>query len=111
MSDTQNNPGGGGELTEAEARKVARLSRLELSDAEIAESAARLASVLGYVDRLRALDVEGVEPMAHPFDDSNRLDEDVPVEGLPTAALLKMAPASEGDFVKVPKVIDGGGGA
>lgn len=111
MSDTQNTPGGGGELTEAEARKVARLSRLELSDAEIAESASRLASVLGYVDRLRSLDVDGVEPMAHPFDDANRLDDDVPVEGLPTAALLKMSPASEGDYVKVPKVIDGGGGA
>lgn len=98
-------------MTEAEARKVAKLSRLELSDAEIAESASRLASVLGYVDRLRALDVDGVEPMAHPFDDANRLDEDVPVEGLPTSALLKMSPDSEGDFVKVPKVIDGGGGA
>lgn len=100
-----------GSLTEAEVRKVARLSRLELTDAEIADSATRLASVLGYIDRLRELDTEGVEPMAHPFDDSNRLDEDVPVDGLPLGAMLRMAPTSEGDFVKVPKVIDGGGGA
>ena len=98
-------------LSEIEVRKVAKLSRLELSDAEIAQSASRLTSVLGYIDRLRELDVEGVEPMAHPIDDSNRLDEDVPREGLPTSVLIKMAPATEGDFVKVPKVIDGGGGA
>ncbi|MCB9838519.1 MAG: Asp-tRNA(Asn)/Glu-tRNA(Gln) amidotransferase subunit GatC [Phycisphaeraceae bacterium] len=98
-------------LSEAEVRKVARLSRLELSEVEIADSAGRLGSVLGYIDRLRELDVEGVEPMAHPFDDANRLDDDVPVAGLPTGALLAMAPESEGDFVKVPKVIDDGGGA
>lgn len=101
----------GGALTEAEVRKVAKLSRLELTDAEIADSATRLASVLGYIDRLRVLDIEGVEPMAHPIDDSNRLDEDVPRAGLPLSVMLKMAPESEGDFVKVPKVIDGGGGA
>ena len=101
----------GGGLTESEVRKVAKLSRLELSDAEIADSAERLAAVLGYVDRLGALDVEGVEPMAHPSDDSNRLDDDVPRDGLPTSVLRGMSPASEGDFVKVPKVIDGGGGA
>ena len=100
-----------GELTEAEVRKVARLSRLELTEAEIADSASRLTSALGYIDRLRELDVEGVEPMAHPIDDSNRLDEDIPTAGLPTPVLLEMAPASEGDYVKVPKVIDGGGGA
>ncbi len=101
----------GGGLTESEVRKVAKLSRLELSDAEIADSAERLAAVLGYVDRLGEMDVEGVEPMAHPSDDSNRLDEDVPRDGLPTSVLTGMSPASEGDFVKVPKVIDGGGGA
>ena len=110
MSEQGDNNNGGG-LTEAEVRKVAKLSRLELTDAEVADSAERLAAVLGYVDRLGELDVEGVEPMAHPSDDSNRLDDDIPREGLPTSVLTEMAPASEGDFVRVPKVIDGGGGA
>jgi aspartyl-tRNA(Asn)/glutamyl-tRNA(Gln) amidotransferase subunit C len=104
-------PSKGVALTADEVRKVARLSRLELTEAEIADSATRLASVLGYIDRLRELDTEGVEPMAHPMEDSNRLDEDVPVAGLALSVMLKMAPGSEGDFVRVPKVIDGGGGA
>jgi len=108
MSDAEQSHG---ELSEAEVRKVAKLSRLELTDAEIAQSAGRLTAVLGYVDRLRELDVDGVEPLAHPIEDSNRLDEDVPVKGLPTSALKNMAPATEGDFVRVPKVIDDGGGA
>lgn len=99
------------ELTEGLVRKVARLSRLELDDAAIARSGEQLRAVLGYIDRLRELKLDDVEPMAHPLDLSNRFDEDVPRAGLPTEALMKMAPEMSGPFVKVPKVLGEEGGA
>lgn len=99
------------ELSEAAVRKVAKLSRLELDDAAIARAGEQLRAVLGYIDRLRELDLTGVEPMAHPLDSGNRADDDTPRAPLPTAALLKMAPATSGPFVKVPKVLGGGEGA
>ena len=92
-------------------RRVAHLARIEVDDAALEPLSKELSAILSFAEQLAEVDVDGVEPMAHPFDDANRLDEDVPVEGLPTSALLKMSPDSEGDFVKVPKVIDGGGGA
>lgn len=110
MSETGAASGGGG-LSEAEVRKVARLSRLALTDEQLAEQRTRLAAVLGYVERLRELDLEGVEPLAHPGEAVNRLDEDEPRETLAAGTLAAMAPSSFGAFVKVPKVIGDGGGA
>jgi aspartyl-tRNA(Asn)/glutamyl-tRNA(Gln) amidotransferase subunit C len=92
-------------------RKVARLSRLALTDAEVADYQVKLSAVVGYVERLRKLDLTGVEPMANVADSTNRLDEDVPGPTLPTEVLLKMAPAAMPPFVKVPKVFEEGGGA
>jgi Asp-tRNA(Asn)/Glu-tRNA(Gln) amidotransferase C subunit len=43
--------------------------------------------------------------MAHPFESHNRLADDVPVEGLPIEAILMNAPAVEGRFLAVPKVL------
>jgi aspartyl-tRNA(Asn)/glutamyl-tRNA(Gln) amidotransferase subunit C len=92
-------------------RKVARLSRLALTDAEVADFQVKLSAVVTYVERLRKLDLSGVEPMANVADSANRLAEDVPGPTLPTETLMRMAPAAMPPFVKVPKVFDEGGGA
>jgi len=98
-----------GPLREEQVRKVARLSRLALRDEQIHEQRERLASVLGYVELLRELDLEDIEPLANPAEEVNRLREDEPGEALPPEALAKMAPQRHGPFVRVPKVIDEGG--
>lgn len=98
-------------LTPDDVRKVAKLSRLELTDEQINEQAEGLRAVLGYVDRLQKLNIEGVEPMANPAGETNRLDEDVPSEGLPTEALMNMAPAKNPPYVTTPKTTGDGGGA
>lgn len=98
-------------LSPDDVRKVAVLSRLELSDKQIAEQRDGLTAVLGYVQRLQAVDTEGVEPMANPAGETNRLDEDIPVPGLPTDALMKMAPATHAPYVTTPKATGDGGGA
>jgi aspartyl-tRNA(Asn)/glutamyl-tRNA(Gln) amidotransferase subunit C len=112
-SGTPDNAGAGGavDLSEGAVRKVARLSRLALDDAAIRRSGEQLRAVLGYIDRLRELDLTGVEPMAHPLDVANRLDPDETRAPLPTSVLLKMAPETAGPFVKVPKVLGEEGGA
>jgi aspartyl-tRNA(Asn)/glutamyl-tRNA(Gln) amidotransferase subunit C len=92
-------------------RKVARLSRLALSDAEVADYQVKLSAVVTYVERLRKLDLTGVEPMANVGGSTNRLDEDVPGPTLPTETLMRMAPAAVPPFVKAPKVFEEGGGA
>lgn len=99
------------QLSADEVRKVARLSRLALSDQQVEQYRGQLAAVLGYVDRLREVGLAGVEPMAHVGDSVNRLDDDVPGPTLPTQTLMKMAPDTMDPFLKVPKVLEDGGGA
>lgn len=110
-------------LSADDVRKVARLAKIALSEAEVEDARARLSAVLGYMQRLQRLDLAGVEPMAHASDEAARLREDVPGPVLDAGALRAMAPAvyeaagggAEGDdeqvFIAVPKVIGEGGGA
>ncbi len=92
-----------------EVRHVARLARLRLSDQELQLYRAQLSSVLDHIAKIRELDVEGVQPMAHPSDLTNRLDDDVVDEAMPRDVLLALAPEVEDSFLSVPKVLDGEG--
>ena len=84
---------------------VAKLARLELPQERIDTYRKQLAGVLGHVTNLRAVDVEGVEPMAYPFESSNRLAEDEMAPSMPLESLLMNAPAVEGRYLAVPKVL------
>jgi aspartyl-tRNA(Asn)/glutamyl-tRNA(Gln) amidotransferase subunit C len=98
-------------LPEHDVRRIARLARLELTDEQVKAYASRLGAALGYIERLRGLDLEGVEPMTHPLDHTNRMDDDVPGPTLDTEALMKIAPETTPPFVKVPKVLGDEGAA
>lgn len=91
-------------------RKVAKLSRLKLKDEDVHRYATQLTSVLGYVAQLNEVNVAGVEPMAHPLPLSNVLREDAAQPSLPLEQVLANAPAKEGPFFAVPKVLDTGMG-
>lgn len=88
-----------------EVRHVATLARLRLTDEQLERYRGQLSTVLDHIAKLSELDVEGVEPMAHPSDLTNRFDADVPGQMLPRAKILGMAPATEGDYLAVPKVL------
>jgi|GEM_PF-215827 len=92
-------------------RKVARLSRLALTDAEVDAYRTKLSAVVTYIERLRALDLSGIEPLANVADTVNRFRDDVPGPTLPNAAFMRMAPDTLPPFIKVPKVLGDGGGA
>jgi aspartyl-tRNA(Asn)/glutamyl-tRNA(Gln) amidotransferase subunit C len=88
-------------------RHIAKLSRLALDEAHVARYAGQLESILGYVDQIKSADVSGVEPMAHAAPLHNVLRDDAPRSPLPTEAVLRNAPETDGPFFKVPKVIGG----
>ena len=85
---------------------VARLARLDLSAAEIAQYQAQLSDVLTFVEALRKVDVSDVEPTAHASAVFNVFRADEPQPSLPTAAALANAPRQANDLFIVPKVLD-----
>ena len=101
----------GGALTAAQVRKVASLAKLELGDAEVERLRGELGAILGYAQRLQGLKLDDVEPLATPLGMTGPMAEDVVSGVLASEALHAMAPAMDGPFVKVPKVLGDGGGA
>ena len=91
-----------------EVRKVARLARLELSDADLAKMTEQLTAILNYVDQLTPLNTDGVEPMAHPLPLQNVFRDDEPQPSLPVDEALKNAPSRTGNFFGVPAILDAG---
>ena len=98
-------------LTRQEVLKVAALGRIRMTDAEVERFASQLSAILGYVDKLRELDTEGVEPLAHALPIHNVLRKDDPRPGLATDEALAGAPESAGEFFRVPRVLDEEAGA
>lgn len=85
---------------------LAQLSRIELSEQEKACFGAQLAQVLDYFHKIDAVDVEGVEPMAHAFPLENVWDEDIPCSGLTPKEALSNAPAQREGQLIVPRVVE-----
>ncbi len=99
------------ELSSDYVHKIARLARLAPTDGQVETYRGQLSAIITYMERLKGVDLEGVEPLTNVGDFTNRMDEDEVGETLPNAVLMKMAPESSPPFVKVPKVLDDGGGA
>lgn len=94
-------------ITADDVRHVARLARLALPESQVEPMAADLRAIVAHIGKLAAADVKDLEPMAHPSAAVNRLADDVPEPGMAVEDLLRNAPATEGDFLAVPKVIGG----
>jgi aspartyl-tRNA(Asn)/glutamyl-tRNA(Gln) amidotransferase subunit C len=99
------------QIDAAEVRKVAKLSRLELSDAEVEEFTDQLSAILDYVAKMNELNTDGVEPLAHCLAVSNVFRDDCVKESLGTEKTLANAPERDGEFFKVPKILDDSSGA
>jgi len=100
-------------VSRQEVRRVARLAKLALGDAEEERLARELSAILEYVDLLRGIDDEAVPDAAIPLappSAEGRPDE--PAPGVPRTAILALAPDADpgtGTF-RVPPVLDLGGG-
>jgi aspartyl-tRNA(Asn)/glutamyl-tRNA(Gln) amidotransferase subunit C len=85
---------------------VAHLARIALTPDEEKTLAAQLGSVLGYVEKLRELDVSNVEPTAHAVPLINVTRADETGESLSQEEALKNAPAKANGLFIVPKIVE-----
>jgi aspartyl-tRNA(Asn)/glutamyl-tRNA(Gln) amidotransferase subunit C len=93
-------------IDESQVRKVAKLARLELAEGEIEEFTAQLSAILDYMEKMNELDTADVEPLAHCLPISNILRDDSIKASLGTEKTLANAPQRDGEFFKVPKILD-----
>jgi aspartyl-tRNA(Asn)/glutamyl-tRNA(Gln) amidotransferase subunit C len=89
-----------------QVRKVAKLARLDLTEAEIEEFTGQLGAILEYVEKMNELDTATVEPLAHCLPIHNVFRADEIRESLGTEQTLANAPQRDGPFFKVPKILE-----
>jgi len=91
---------------EGVVKYIAKLARLALSSEEITLFGGQLSDILNYISKLNEVDTENIEPTSHVEPLQNVEREDVVKPSLPIGEVLKNAPSKEGNFFKVPKVIE-----
>jgi aspartyl-tRNA(Asn)/glutamyl-tRNA(Gln) amidotransferase subunit C len=94
-------------LTRTDVEGIARLARLQITDAELPVYAETLSKILSFVEQLNAADTAAIEPMAHPLEgEVQRLRPDVVTEHDERAKFQRNAPQVASGLYIVPKVIE-----
>ncbi|WP_430401519.1 Asp-tRNA(Asn)/Glu-tRNA(Gln) amidotransferase subunit GatC [Hyphomonas sp.] len=93
-------------VTKDDVRKVARLSRIAVPEERLEEMAGELNGILGWIDQLNEVDIEGVEPMTSVVETKLPMREDVVTDGNIQDQVLANAPRSEDGFFIVPKAVE-----
>ena len=99
-----------GKIDEAQVRRVAQLSRLELDESEIAQFSVQLSAIVEYIEKLNELDTENIEPLAHCLPIHNVFREDAVRPSLSNEQALANAPEQADGHFKVPKILEDGSG-
>jgi aspartyl-tRNA(Asn)/glutamyl-tRNA(Gln) amidotransferase subunit C len=86
--------------------QVAHLARIELQSKELEKLSGELHEIVGFIDKLKYLNVEQVNPASHILPISNVLREDQPHVSLSPDKALENAPHKKGNFFSVPKIIE-----
>lgn len=98
-------------LSESEVRHVAMLARLALTDEQVSVLRDELNSILGHIDDIQRLDLEGVEPMSHAIPVVNVTRPDLHRPGLSQADALRNAPESQDGAFLIPRIVGAEEGA
>ncbi len=93
-------------LSRSDVGRIAFLARLAIDEAQVPAYAEDLSNILRLVERMQAVDTEGIEPMAHPQDLPQRLRPDEVTETNRREAFQALAPAVADGLYLVPKVIE-----
>lgn len=94
-------------ISREQVKHLAKLARLKLPESEIAGLEKDLNAILAYFDQLQKVDVSNIEPMIHPVEGGNLLEDDVPHQCLPREVVLRDAPERTEEFFKLPRVLGG----
>ena len=92
-------------LDAATVRRIASLARIHVDDAEVATLQTELNSILGWIEQLNEVNVDGVEPLTGAAQMALKMREDVVTDGGYLEKVLANAPETDGPFFKVPKVL------
>lgn len=93
-------------LDKDQVQHIAMLARLKLADDEFDETVDKLSRIVDFVDQLSQAETDGVVPMAHPLNESQRLRVDEVTESDEREALQENASSVENGLYLVPKVIE-----
>ena len=93
-------------VDQTEVRRIARLARIGVSDEEVPRLQNEINAMLGFVAQLREVPVEGVEPMTSVIPMRMKWRADIVSDQAGADVIVANAPAGEGHFFSVPKVIE-----
>ena len=93
-------------VDQAKVRRIAKLSRIAVSESDVSHLQGELNAMLSFVEALSAVNVEGVEPMTSVTPMKMKMRADVVNDGNIADKVTKNAPAREDNFFVVPKVVE-----
>ena len=94
------------QVDEATVRRIARLARIEVSDAEAKGLEKELSGILDWVKQLDEVDTSAVEPMTRVVAQKPKMRDDVVTDGNIADAITANAPLAEDHYFVVPKVVE-----
>jgi aspartyl-tRNA(Asn)/glutamyl-tRNA(Gln) amidotransferase subunit C len=93
-------------VDKATVRRIAKLARIALPEERVEPMMAELNGILGWIEQLQEVDIEGVEPMTSVVNQKLKMRDDVVTAGGDARAIVANAPVTEDDFFVVPKVVE-----
>ncbi|MDB2683018.1 Asp-tRNA(Asn)/Glu-tRNA(Gln) amidotransferase subunit GatC [Alphaproteobacteria bacterium] len=93
-------------VTKEDVKKVARLARIRVSDAEVEAYTPQLDKIIGFVEQLSEVDTDNIEPLANVVDSELYLRPDAVTDGDCQDKVLSNAPETASGFFVVPKVVE-----
>ncbi|MEP1518678.1 Asp-tRNA(Asn)/Glu-tRNA(Gln) amidotransferase subunit GatC [Ascidiaceihabitans sp.] len=93
-------------IDQSTAARVAKLARIKVEEDALPALAEEFNTILGFIEQLNEVDVEGVEPMTSVTPQRLKRREDVVTDGNQPEAVLKNAPDAREGFFAVPKVVE-----
>ena|SRR3989338_1686777 len=93
-------------MSPIDLKTISHLALLRFKDEELKVFEAQVNDILNFVNQLREVRVEGVEPTSHPLALKNIFREDQPIPSLAIEEFLKTSPRTHGRFFEVPKIIE-----
>ena len=93
-------------ITKDTVKYVAHLARIDLKPKDLEKLSQQLQEILGFIDKLKKVDIKDIIPTSHILPVNNILRDDLPAESLSSDEALENAPQRQGNFFSVPKVIE-----
>jgi aspartyl-tRNA(Asn)/glutamyl-tRNA(Gln) amidotransferase subunit C len=94
------------QISKEQVQHVAKLARLEITEAEQEAFSRQLSSILTHIEQLKSWDTTGIEPTSTVLDQTNVFREDQTRPSLPVEQALANAPDSEGGYFRVPRILE-----